>query len=105
MSKKPMMYYLSPIAEEFVNQVQKNSKSKFINLCVEKVISNPRLIEEVKNELLGFPSGGSNKTELPTVNATPANIQTIEQVDNTSEANEEAPGVISRNKVKFGFGL
>ena len=91
-----MMYYPTEAVSDLVATLPKNTKSKFINLCVELVISDQDLINKVKNDLIGLPLDiGFTST---VTSKKPANItqETNEQGDNSSK-----PRIVSRKKIQF----
>ncbi|HRG61673.1 MAG TPA: hypothetical protein PLP75_01500 [Burkholderiales bacterium] len=51
-----MQIYPSDAMQIIIDKLPKGTKSKFINLCVEKVISDVNLRNQVLAQLIGFDS-------------------------------------------------
>ena len=96
-----MMYYPTDVVSELVATLPKNTKSKFINLCVELVLSDPELLNDVKNSLFSFPSPSAVVSQVNKPTEVNVELNIKDEIEpNYSGTNA---GKVSREKIKFGM--
>lgn len=95
MATNKLLVAFGPEVTKVLSNLPKGTKSKFVNMCIEHVISDPALRNKLVAQLLGFDDEPStNISECQKEEPLKLDIQTNDNVDHP-------PVRVPRTKFKF----